>query len=179
MRQLFLVLAALYTVAGQAQTDDLRVYASASDPFTIELPRSFVYGTEAEVAPGKRVHLFQELREGGRTVTLDTDVGLSDSERAAFVDGSALRRSLPQFTFSAVPLSDLPLSEFLAGSAESAFAFVNGASPSREVGYIVRGCDERRCFSLGVGGPDESDGASEDHERRRYADLLSGFQFVD
>lgn len=174
MKHLVLALAALAAVPVQAQTDNSRVYASASDPFTVELPSSFVYGTEAEVAPGRRVHLFTELKEGGRTVTLDTVTGLSALRRAGYVSGSELRRSLPQFSFSEIPLSTLPLSDDLDGSAESAFAFVNEGPSWREVGIIVRGCDERRCYSLGVGGADDGDGAE-----TQYAGFLSGFQFTD
>lgn len=168
------------TGAASAQTGELRVFASASDPFTIELPRTFVYGTEAEVAPGKRVHLFQELQEGGRLVSLDTDTGLTPAQKEAYVDGSALRRSLPQWEFTEVSLSTLPLPEDLVGSAASAasaFAFVRDRGDTREVGYIVRGCDDARCFSLGVGGPDRAD--ADGTARTAYASLLSGFRFTE
>lgn len=177
MRRVLVLSALLMTGAASAQTGELRVFASASDPFTIELPRTFVYGTEAEVAPGKRVHLFQELQEGGRLVSLDTDTALTSAQKEAYVDGAALRRSLPQWEFTEVALSTLPLPEGLAGSAASAFTFVRDRGDTREVGYIVRGCDDARCFSLGVGGPDRAD--ADGTARTAYASLLSGFRFTE
>ncbi|MEM6286415.1 MAG: hypothetical protein AAF845_04605 [Bacteroidota bacterium] len=176
------VVASLYVAAPRAQTGEPavpyvpqpRVYLSASDPFQAELPDSFLYMTEAEFAPGRRIHMFQELSEDGRTVFLETVTGLSAEERAAYVDPVAQSRGMNDFVSTDVPVSALPLSEGLTASARSASIHVRTGVGPKDVAVAVYGCDPSRCYTLTVGGP-----GTEAEEAMQYVPLLSGVAFTD